>query len=763
MRKHTQKISFPTPTLLVLAMASIGAAAAQAQTATTTLKSMVVSAARYEQTPFDLPLRLDVVTAEDMEARQIGDIKDAVADLPNVSVKHAPARFRIAGQPSSVGRDGNSGFTIRGLGGNRVLMLADGIRLPRSYTNGNTAFGRDTLSLGLVKRIEIVRGPSSVLYGSDGIAGLVHFISFEPVDFLTNADGSVRPLGGRVALGWSGDDQATTGAATVAGRASDTLDWMLTATARSGHAMDNMGSNDTASASRTRPNPESDRATSLLGKIVWRPTAGQKHVVALEHVEKASSVELLSSVGSTVRLVNPTVTALVSQENGNQGLSRDRLTWDASYRIDQPWADLLQTVLGSQRSDAHDDGLTTIAQTPAVTRTRDTRYREDSWQASIRAEKTLPLGAGWSQRISYGYDHAQTDITSWFGGVDSPAARFSLPFVAKKFFPDTRDTSDALFLQSEMANDRWIITPGVRWEQFSIAPSTQDGYGQPAIVLSGTQVTPKLGAVLRVQDDWNVFASYATGFRAPNATQLNGFSENTSAGYATYLSNPDLKPETSKNLELGVRGSGGPLSFQASAFYGDYNQLIVDKKLISGNPANCGAAPGCVYQSVNVDSATIWGAELSGSYDWGRHAGGRWSTPFVYGLARGRDNGSGKPLNSVDPALATLGLAYATEGWTARLDLHYHAAKNASEVDPTAGLASGTQYADMPEATTVDLFAQWRLSKKVRLQASIMNLTDRKYWLWSDVQGLTSASAATQLDAFTQPGRHANVSVVVEF
>ncbi len=754
----------PTAIAFWVAIACFNLAQAQTQTPVATLRQVVVSAARYEQAKDDIPMTMDVVTNQDLEDKQIGDIKDLVADMPNVSVKHAPARFRVAGQPSSTGRDGNSGFNIRGLGGNRVLMLTDGIRLPRSYTNGNSSFGRDTLSLDLLKRVEIIRGPSSVLYGSDGIAGLVNFITYEPSDFLADDTDGGNTFGGKYSLGWSGADQGVTGAVTLAGRAGDTLEWLVTATAATAQALDTMGTNGVYGVNRTRPNPQSDRADALLAKLVFRPEASQKHVLSLEHVDKSSSVDLLSSRGTTVRLINPVVAAaVISQESGNQNQIRDRLTWDAHYQLNQTWADRLQTVLSAQNADAKDNGRTSVAVIPSVIRLRDTTYSEQGWQAAIKAEKTLPISDAWSQKLSYGMDHAQTAIISWFGGADTPANRFSLPFVPKKYFPDTRDTTDAVFLQSEIGNDRWIVTPGIRWEQFAIDVTSQDGYGQQATSLAGAQWTPKLGAMYKLQDDMSLYANYATGFRAPNATQLNGFSESTTAGYATYLSNPDLKPETSKNIELGLRARIGRMSFNAALFNGDYSQLIVDKKLLSGNPASCGAAPGCVYQSVNVGSATIWGGELGGTVDWGYGAGGRWSTPFAYGQARGRDNGTGRPLNSIDPAMATLGLGYTTETWSARLDLQYHAAKNAADVDPSAGLSSGTQYADMPEATTLDVSAQWRIRKNVRLNASIVNLTDRKYWLWSDVQGLTSTSAAALIDAYTQPGRHAHVALVVIF
>ena len=75
-------------------------------------------------------------------------------------------------------------------------------------------------------------------------------------------------MGGRIAAGWSGDDNGHTLAGTVAGKASDSLQWMLTATTRGAHALDNMGSNDEPNTRRTRPNPQDDRDNAVLGKIV---------------------------------------------------------------------------------------------------------------------------------------------------------------------------------------------------------------------------------------------------------------------------------------------------------------------------------------------------------------------------------------------------------------------------------------------------------------------------------------------------------------
>ncbi|MBI2749473.1 MAG: TonB-dependent receptor, partial [Burkholderiales bacterium] len=109
-------------------------------------------------------------------------------------------------------------------------------------------------------------------------------------------------------------------------------------------------------------------------------------------------------------------------------------------------------------------------------------------------------------------------------------------------------------------------------------------------------------------------------------------------------------------------------------------------------------------------------------------------------------------------------LNFEAANWSMRMDLRYHAAKDASDVDPTAGVRAGsTQFTAVPAAATLDVTGQWRIRKDLRLTAGVVNLTNAKYWLWSDVQGLTTVNAATQLDAYTQPGRHVNLSLVMDF
>ena len=128
---------------------------------------------------------------------------------------------------------------------------------------------------------------------------------------------------------------------------------------------------------------------------------------------------------------------------------------------------------------------------------------------------------------------------------------------------------------------------------------------------------------------------------------------------------------------------------------------------------------------------------------------------------RDRDTVTGRPVNSVNPARLNAGLKYDTAGWSARLDVTHRAAKKSGDIDNASAVTPpATQFAT-PAATTLDVSAQWRIRKDLRLNAGIFNLTDRKYWNWSDVRGL--AANTTVADAYTQPGRNLRVSLVADF
>ena len=715
--------------------------AAQAQTQTVALKEVVISGSRSEQDPTELPMTIDVINAKDIEARQIQDIRDVAADLPNVTVSRAPARFAIGSQ---TGRDQNSGFSIRGLDGNRVLMLVDGIRQPKSYTfPSESAVGRDYVDIGLVKRVEIVRGAASALYGSDGVAGLVNFITKDPSDFLANG----KTLGGSASVGFNSDRDGWKTGVTVAGKANDAFSWLISANVSAGDALKNQGTNDAANTNRTTPNPETDKGNGLLGKLVFTPGGGQKHVLTLEHIDRKADYNLLSNINPpTPVLTGTTLANSTIASNASTDMKRDRVTYDGNWQVNTPVADQLRAVLSYQDSKSNESFFQD--RFSAADRTRITDYSEKSMQANLQANKQIRMGADAMQKITYGFDYTSTNVENQQTGV-TPAAGETYPL---KRFPDTKESSTALYAQDEIILGPWSVTPGVRLDHFSIDAS-QAGFGPVAKSLSDSAVSPKLGVLYHASHQWNIYGNYASGFKAPNAGQVNSFFANPQANYQS-IANPNLRPEKSKNFEIGARGRLANVALDVTAFTGRYKDFIEDFQQVGGaftptNPA--------IYQSVNLSNVRISGFEIKGRADWGKVAGGELSSPFAYGRTKGTNSDTGRGINSVNPERLNVGLQYATSGWSAAVNVNHYGSKDRSDVD----LAAQANPFLSPSATVIDLTGQWRISKGLRLTAGVYTLGDKKYWQWASVVG--QAANSSTIDAYTQPGRSYRVSLVADF
>ncbi|AIJ45453.1 TonB-denpendent receptor [Comamonas testosteroni TK102] len=707
---------------------SVQVAAARADRSTPVLRDVVISASRDEQDADSLPMTVDVIDAKQMEEEQVGDIRELAAKLPNVTVPRSPARFTLAGSPT--GRDQNSGFNIRGLEGNRVLMLVDGVRLPRSYTFSANAFGRDYLDLGLVQRVEILRGAVPALYGSDGMGGLVNFITVQPDDLLKDG----KTIGGRVSASYDGSDNGKRVGATLAGCASQEWSWLLSAGIGRYSALENMGSNNSVGALRTTPNPETDKSHSLLGKLVYTPSAVQKHVFVLEGVDKRADYDLLSARSATV-----------TDSKSNTSMKRWRATWQGQWQqLDTALADELK-LMASYQSTSSREFVTETRTPPLAYRERDVTYDEDALQLHAQAGKTLRWSNGLSGKFSYGVDYLRGKVVNEQNGITPPAGE-SFPL---KRFPDTTETSTALFAQAELHYGAFSLTPGLRAEHYSIKPK-QQGFGGTVVSNSDSAVSPKLGAMFQMNDAWSVYGNYAAGFRAPNAGQVNAFFENPLAFYRS-IPNPDLKAEKSNTFELGLRGRVNALRLDAAVFTGRYKDFIQDQVLVSGNYGDRNNP--ATFQSVNLNRVHISGFELKADYDWGKFAGGDWRTNAAYGYTKGTDKSTDLPVDTISPQQLVLGVRYDRSNVGVQFSASHWAGKKAGDAAANAWLS--------PSATVLDLSAQWRIRPGTRLNVGVYNLTDKKYWRWSDVRSLTNTTQIA--DAYSQAGRYVRVSLVQDF
>ena len=153
---------------LASALGSTAFAQEQEQESPLLLGRIVLTTDRVGEQLLDVPANITVIDGETISERQITDIEELTRRLPGVNV------FRqVSGaDPFS----SFSGFTIRGVGGNRVAIQVDGGRTAERIIDGT----RDYLDMNFTNRVEIVRGPASVLLGAGALGGIVAFETLDP-------------------------------------------------------------------------------------------------------------------------------------------------------------------------------------------------------------------------------------------------------------------------------------------------------------------------------------------------------------------------------------------------------------------------------------------------------------------------------------------------------------------------------------------------------------------------------------------------------
>jgi hemoglobin/transferrin/lactoferrin receptor protein len=219
------------------------------------------------------------------------------------------------------------------------------------------------------------------------------------------------------------------------------------------------------------------------------------------------------------------------------------------------------------------------------------------------------------------------------------------------------------------------------------------------------------------------------------------------------LSNPNLKPETSKSLEVGVRMHGERWSGSLAAFTGKYDDFI-EQIQVAGSFTPTDPTQ---YQYVNLASVKIRGVEGKAQVTLGHGFGLTTAASHARGDAK-RD-GLDTPLPSIEPLKLVSGLdwAAANDRYGAQLYAVHSQGKSASRVGVTC-----TSSCFLPDGFTVfDVVAWWKPIESLGVRAGVFNLTNEKYWWWSDVRGL--AATSTVKDAYSQAGRNVSVSVSMAF
>jgi hemoglobin/transferrin/lactoferrin receptor protein len=693
-----------------------------------------------------LPQQLSAVAAQ-VTVIDSGDIQRSLAEDIDGLLKYEPSlELQTSGS-----RFGTSSINIRGIEGNRVYTEVDGVPLRDQFIIGAYSnAGRLAVETDRVKRVEVLHGPASVMYGSHALGGVVSISTWDPTDMLMQT-GSPWWLGLRT--GYQGMNDSWVASGVYAwGEGKHGL--LAAASRREGHEMDHQAAADTP------PDPQDWKTEDFMFRYTLDTAGGNLLRVTVDRWEREVETDIQSLLGYGRRFRWTT-----SMQGDDHDESR-RLS--VNYDFSTPGG-LLGSLVAFDTS-ADTDQWTyeqrKLAPQPVAI---DRRFqysqdisgakgfvsREADWGGS---RHQLALGAEWSKSdIVEARDGLQTSLVD--GSVSNVILGETMPV---RDFPISRTQQTGLWLQDtiQLASGRWEITPALRWDSYDLDPQPdetwrEDNPDTEVVSVSEDRMTPRLGVLFHAGEQWSLYGQYTEGFRAPPFEDANIGLDIPLFGFRA-IPNPDLRSETSQGFEVGTRRMGTGSRLSVALFQTEYDDFIESRVLIGRDPDS----GDLIFQSRNIDRARIRGIDLRYEQeltDWDERFLG-WTMHLAAYWAEGENRQTDEALNSIAPPQGIAGLAWNSADGT--LDFNavgtFTARKSGSDIDSSEGPRFAT-----PSWVTLDLTAGWRASERFELRAGIFNVTNETYWRWLDVSKLEADDPMIPL--LSRPGRSFSVSLNISF
>jgi len=476
---------------------------------------------------FESPQSLDVIPSTEIEGRRLSrTTPEALREAPGVSVqKTGPGQ----GSPY-----------IRGFTGFRNVMLVDGIRLNNSlFREGPNQYGA-TVDPFALDRLELIRGPSSVLYGSDSIGGTVLAFTKEPSSFEEGFH-----VHGRSYYRYASADDSHTARQEVWGNHGD-LGWFLGATHRDFN--DIVGGRHMGTMEETGY----DEYDADL-KLLWRPGKGSKLILAVQRHRTDDAPRWHSTIFS--REWHGTATGTDRRRDFDQ----ERDLYYLQYRmqseggiVDALRAGLSWHVVGEKEVRIRSSGAKEVR-----------AFDVDTPGFQLQAGKQTPAGY-FTAGVEFYRDRVDTS------GYDRSAGGALTGYERGAWADDARYDLWGVYLQDEFSIGDLEVLGGIRFSRAAVKTDGVDpGPGDTVIPDSLDEdyqaVTGSLRLLHRVTENWNAIAGWGMGFRAPSLDDTTAI--NFVLSGSLDLPAEDLDPEKTHTFELGVRARYPVWEASVFAFY----------------------------------------------------------------------------------------------------------------------------------------------------------------------------------------------------
>lgn len=561
------------PSLLALAIVSSLPTFAYAA-----VEDMTVTATGNARSAFEAPMMVSVIDATAPENQTASSAADLLRTVPGLTL-------------DGTGRTNGQDVNLRGYDRRGVLVLVDGVRQGTDTGHLNSTF----LDPALIKRIEVVRGPSALLYGSGALGGVIAYDTADAKDLLEAGQNSGYRVFGTAATG----DHSLGMGASAFGR-TDTLDGLLAWSSRDrGDLRQSDGT--------TAPNDEA--INNMLAKGSWKIDSAQTLAGSLRYYNNDAREPKNPQTSAADATSNPMTDRSTIQRDA-------QLTYTLAP-VDNDWLNADARLYWSEAR--------INAQNPDATN----EFRKQTTKGGkIDNRGRLFTDSFASHLLTYGGEYYRQE---------------QRPGGATTGFPEAKIDFSSGWLQDEITLRDLPVTllGGTRYDSYR---GSSDGYAD----VDADKWSSRAGMTVTPADWLMLFGSYAQAFRAPTMGEMYNDAKHFSIGrfYTNYwVPNPNLRPETNETQEYGfglrfddLLMASDALEFKASYFdtkAKDYISTSVD-------------FAAATTMSYNVPNAKIWGWDVMAKY-----SADLFSLDMAYNRTRGKDTDTGEYISSINPDTVT--------------------------------------------------------------------------------------------------------------
>jgi len=693
-----------------------------------TLDEVIISANKTPETLRTVAQQIQVLTSKDIENVQAQSTADVLANAGNIHVQKSQL--------------GGGSPNIRGFEGNRVLLEIDGVRMNNLIYRGGHMQDLIKTDNNFLDRVEVLYGPSSTIYGSDALGGVIHLYTKKPL-FATSDKLNVK-ANAMYRFGSVDNESAVHADFNIGGKKLASLTSFTFSNfgdLRGGRNQNpfSTGSYGERPYYAERKNGK-DSVVKNSDRYLQKQTAFSQYDLLQKFAFKQG--------GHITHGLN------IQYSNSSDVPRYDRLTLpggDGTGLKSAEWYYGPQ----SRLLTAYDFNLNNPAGTfqaihfglsyQALEESRHNRNFGDKWLKN-RIENVNVIGANLdfqkkiaSHDIRFGADVQLNGLKSTANKKDIVSGE-TAKFATR--FPDGENKMNnyALYISDTWKiNDQLTLTDGIRVGYSTVHCTLADTTNPPDPFPANPpfskidQKTPvysgSIGIISTPTDDVKISLLVSTGFRVPNVDDVTKIFD--PAPGTIRVPNVNLKPEKTINYELGVtKIFNNKAQWENSVFYTDlYDAIVAGASTYNGKDSIMyDGAMSKVYSNQNKGKAFIFGFSSNFKSQFTNNLLLTAGIDYTYG--RIKTDSSDSPLDHIAPFMVHAMLTYTYHKFSSDFSVYYNGWKRLKDYAVDAGAEDNLEYATpdgMPAWFTINLHASYKLCKSLALQAGVDNIFDTQY------------------------------------